>query len=54
MIFSWGNGHYGQLGLDNVWNHTDPQWIVLLKDAFIQKVAAGGIHSAALSADGQV
>jgi hypothetical protein len=53
-LYGWGTGYNGQLGLDNTYNHTDPQWIIKLKEKAITKASCGALHSAAVTEDGEV
>lgn len=51
-VLSWGNGDYGQLGLGRPGNEDEPQVIESLSGVGVCAVAAGGWHSAALTANG--
>lgn len=49
-VLSWGSGDYGQLGLGKPGNWDTPQIIEGLSRAGVVTVAAGGWHSAAITA----
>lgn len=51
-VFSWGNGDYGQLGLGRPGNEDTPTEVEALSRAGVRSVAAGGWHSAAVTAGG--
>eukprot|EP00899_Mesostigma_viride_P008862 jgi/Mesvir1/17978/Mv09324-RA.1 len=53
-VLSWGLAEYGQLGLGPGVNVNEPQLIPELIDKEIREIAAGGWHSLAMSASGQV
>ena len=49
-VLSWGNGDYGQLGLGRPGNENSPRVVEALSRAGVASVAAGGWHSAAITA----
>ena len=49
-VLSWGNGDYGQLGLGRAGNEDAPRVVEALSRAGVASVAAGGWHSAAITA----
>ena len=55
QVFVFGSGDCGQLGLgDEVWEASRPIMNPFFNDKSIVQVAAGGLHSLALSENGQV
>ncbi|XP_059611056.1 uncharacterized protein LOC132257957 [Phlebotomus argentipes] len=53
-VYSWGNGLRGQLGHGSLENHTKPELIEALSGIKILDISAGGWHSAAVSAFGDL
>ena len=51
-VLAWGNGDYGQLGLGRPGNEDTPTEVEALSRAGVRTVAAGGWHSAAVTAGG--
>lgn len=51
-VLSWGINDYGQLGTGSTVYETEPAAVVGLENVRVADIAAGGWHSAALSADG--
>ena len=54
MLYGWGLGYNGQLGVDNRYNHTDPQCVTFFKQQNIIKSACGAFHSIVLNDQGEV
>ncbi|GAB0092398.1 RCC1 domain-containing protein 1 [Sergentomyia squamirostris] len=53
-VYTWGNGLRGQLGHGDLENHTEPQFVEALGGIKIVDISAGGWHSAAISAFGDL
>ncbi|PSC75605.1 ultraviolet-B receptor UVR8-like [Micractinium conductrix] len=52
--FTWGINDFGMLGNGTTSYATEPERVVGLEEVFIADVAAGGWHSMAISAEGEV
>eukprot|EP00884_Botryococcus_braunii_P004691 jgi/Botrbrau1/14222/Bobra.0254s0011.1 len=53
-VLSWGINDYGQLGTGSTVYETEPATVFGLENVRVADIAAGGWHSAALSANGEV
>ncbi len=53
-VLAWGNSDYGQLGLGSTTHVAEPHVVEELSKAGVTSLAAGGWHSAALTAGGVV
>ncbi|WIA13861.1 hypothetical protein OEZ85_002434 [Tetradesmus obliquus] len=53
-LLAWGTNDYGQLGNGSTIYSTTPVEVVDLEEVAVADIAAGGWHSMALSADGQI
>eukprot|EP00300_Choanocystis_sp_HF-7_P018923 c20184_g1_i3.p1 GENE.c20184_g1_i3~~c20184_g1_i3.p1 ORF type:complete len:1273 (-),score=308.81 c20184_g1_i3:865-4638(-) len=54
QVYTWGKGMHGRLGHGTEKDELIPQPVAALRDAHIVQVACGGMHTAALSVDGEV
>ncbi|CAM6050589.1 unnamed protein product [Sphagnum compactum] len=54
IVWAWGNNEYGQLGTGDTQPHSSPVSVKGLRDLILVDLAAGGWHSMALTADGEV
>jgi alpha-tubulin suppressor-like RCC1 family protein len=53
-VYSWGYGGTGRLGHGDRANRALPEWVESLRHTNVTQVAAGGAHSLALTAAGDV
>eukprot|EP00053_Salpingoeca_punica_P020025 m.206486 g.206486 ORF g.206486 m.206486 type:complete len:1512 (+) comp17775_c1_seq2:139-4674(+) len=53
-VWSWGWGVYGQLGLGRTGNFHEPMRVTALDNMVVVQIAAGFMHSAALTVEGLV
>jgi len=53
-LFTWGLGKDGRLGLGTTESHHVPRAVEFSRGVAITQVACGGLHTAALTSDGQV
>ncbi|DBA02981.1 TPA: hypothetical protein N0F65_003169 [Lagenidium giganteum] len=49
MLFSWGRGCFGQLGLGSTINYANPQLCIALLDYVTLEIAAGDAHAVAVA-----
>ncbi|SPR00235.1 unnamed protein product (mitochondrion) [Plasmodiophora brassicae] len=52
VVFLWGQGHHGQLGLDNTRSQPFPQLVRSLLGVRVAQVALGAQHSLCVTSDG--
>eukprot|EP00062_Callorhinchus_milii_P002576 gi/632939197/ref/XP_007908141.1/ PREDICTED: RCC1 domain-containing protein 1 [Callorhinchus milii] len=53
-VYSWGSGHYGQLGHGSVENEVEPRIVEALHGLVMAEIAAGAWHSVSASESGDL
>ncbi|EKX35889.1 hypothetical protein GUITHDRAFT_40307, partial [Guillardia theta CCMP2712] len=54
LVFAWGWGHFGQLGVGSTHNSNDPVQVTSLDGVKVCKVACGSAHTAVVTESGHV
>lgn len=54
LLFAWGRGEDGQLGLGDTNDQEEPTYVDALRGVSVQQIACGSGHTVVLSTDGRV